>query len=239
MEWRDHGIVLWSRRHGERAYVVDVLCRDHGRHSGLIRESKRLGGALQPGTDVELDWKARLENHLGRWRIEQARVRAAACLDDAARLSALASATAVTAALLPEREPHPNIHAALTILLDSVEADDHWAPLYVRYELGLLTDLGFGLDLAACALTGTQDDLAYVSPKTGRAVNRAAAGAWADKLLRLPEFLLGRQGAPIGPDDISAGLALCGHFLERHIAPTIWARAADARNRLTGRLQGL
>ena len=239
MEWHDHGIVLAQRRHGERAFLVDVLTQGHGVHGGLIREAKTLGGALEPGSDLSVTWRARLADHLGTWRIETARVRAAQCLDDPARLAALTSATAVTLALLPEREPHPAIHAALTVLLDAVEADAHWAALYVRYELGLLSDLGFGLDLSQCALTGAVDDLAWVSPRTGRAVSRAAGAPWALKLLPVPGFLRGEVGHGVNPVDLSQGLALTGHFLARHAPARAWERVVEVRGRLTQRLQPL
>jgi DNA repair protein RecO (recombination protein O) len=238
MEWRDRGIVLSARRHGERAMVVDVLTENHGRHTGLTRDGK-LGGALQPGSDLSLRWRARLENHLGNWAIESAKVRAASLFDDPGRLAALAAACAVTQALLPEREQHPAIFAALNVLLEAIEADNHWAPLYIRYELGVLSDVGFGLDLSRCAVTETDEDLIYVSPKTGRAVSREAGAPYADRLLVLPSFLTVRGVNAVDEGDLVAGLALTGHFLARHMPPEAWARVGEARGRLTRRLQTL
>ncbi len=239
MEWRDRGIVLNARRHGERSMVVDILTQQHGRHGGLARDSARLGGALQPGSDLGVHWRARLADHLGHWTIESSHVRAAGLLDDAVRLAALSAACSVCLALLPEREPHPQIFAALVVLLDAIEADQHWAALYVRFELGLLSDLGFGLDLSRCAVTHGNDDLVYVSPKTGRAVSREAGRPYADRLLPLPGFLTGRAGAMAEMRDILDGLILTGHFLERHMAAAAWGRVLDARGRLTTRLQTL
>jgi DNA repair protein RecO (recombination protein O) len=239
MEWSDRGIVLAARRHGERAMVVDILTQNHGRHGGLTRDSARLGGGLQSGSDVGVTWRARLADHLGNWTIDATKVRAAMLLDDPARLAGLSSACAVCLALLPEREPHPQVYAALGILLDSIVTDQHWAALYVRFELGLLGDLGFGLDLSRCAVTHGNDDLVWVSPKTGRAVSREAGLPYADRLLALPGFLTGRAGATAETKDLLDGLHLTGHFLERHMPPQAWTRVEDARGRLTMRLQAL
>jgi len=239
LEWRDHGIVLAARRHGERSFVVDVLTQDHGRHAGLIRESGKNAALVQPGTDVQAQWRARLADHMGHWTLESIKVRAAGCLDDPLRLAGLAAATAVTQAFLAERQPHPQIFAALTILLDAISADGFWPALYVRYELGLLSELGFGLDLSQCALSEVTEDLAYVSPRTGRAVSRDAGAPWADKLLNLPGFLTGRAGFEADRGAIFDGLALTGHFLERHMPDLARARIEEVRGRLTQRLQQL
>jgi DNA repair protein RecO (recombination protein O) len=239
LEWRDHGIVLAARRHGERSFVVDILTKDHGRHAGLIRESGKNAARVQPGTDVQAQWRARLSDHMGHWTLESIKVRAAGCLDDPMRLAGLAAATAVTQAFLPERQPHPQIFAALTILLDAILEDTFWPALYVRYELGLLSELGFGLDLSQCALSDVTGDLAYVSPRTGRAVSREAGAPWADKLLNLPGFLTGRAGFDADRGAIMDGLALTGHFLERHMPDLARARIEEVRGRLTQRLQQL
>lgn len=236
MEWRDRGIVLSARHHGEGGFVVDVLTEAHGRHGGLLRGAKAWRAALEPGSDVTLSWRARLADHLGAWTIEHARVRAALCLDDPARLAGLSAATLVTATLLPEREPHPNVHAALSVLLDAIVETDHWPALQVRYELGLLGDLGFGLDLARCAVTGGNEDLTHVSPRTGRAVSRAAAAPWAERLLPLPPFLIGVPG-PVTNAQILEGFALTGHFLEAHAPQPARDRLIDARGRLIDRLK--
>jgi DNA repair protein RecO (recombination protein O) len=172
---------------------------------------------LQPGNEVHAVWRARLTEHLGSYAIEPLRQRAAALLDEPARLAGLAAACALVEAAVPEREPHPALHAGLLALLDSLAGSEAWAAVYVRFEMGLLQELGFGLDLDRCAVTGTAENLAFVSPRTGRAVSREAAGPWREKLLALPPFLLGTQAGGLGRDDVVHGLALTGHFLERHV----------------------
>ncbi len=231
--------MLTARRHGEHALLVDVLTQDHGRHSGLIRESSKTAALVQPGTDVQAIWRARLADHMGHWTLESTKVRAAGCLDDPLRLAGLAAATAVTQAFLAERQPHPQIFAALRVLLDAILADMVWPALYVRYELGLLSELGFGLDLSQCALSDVTEDLIYVSPRTGRAVSRAAGAPWSDKLFNLPGFLTGRPGFEADRTAILDGLALTGHFLERHMPDFARARIDEVRGRLTQRLQQL
>lgn len=232
MEWRDRGIVLAARRHGESGHLLDVLTEQHGRHGGWLRGTRGFGGALEPGSDLDLVWRARLPEHLGHWTIHDSRVRAAACLDDPRRLAALRAATALCLAMLPEREPHAAIHAALSVLLDAVVAELEWPPLYVRFELGVLQDLGFGLDLTQCALTGAKEDLGYVSPKSGRAVTREAGAAWRDRLLELPAFLTGGDIHAATGKDLRNGLALTGHFLERHAHGTNRDRLIAARHQL-------
>jgi DNA repair protein RecO (recombination protein O) len=218
MEWHDEGLVLGVRRHGETSALVDVLTREHGRHPGLVRagRSRRLRPVLQAGNQVALTWRARLEDHLGTFTIEPVSMRVAALIDDPGKLAALSSLTALCR-LLPEREPHARLHEAATIVLAALEEGDHWPALMVRWEMGLLDELGFGLDLSRCASTGAQDDLSYVSPRSARAVSAQAGKAWYDRLLRLPGFLLGRQAGTTEPADIADGFALTGHFLMRHI----------------------
>src|ERR1700754_4161361 len=198
MEWNDDAIVLSSRAHGENGAILDLLTRDHGRHAGLVRggASRRVKPALQPGNSVHVHWRARLEEHLGSFTCELARARAGELMDSRDGLAGLNAFTAVTSAAMPEREAHASVFAVGEILLDAMMTADaaHWLPLYVRWEAGLLDALGFGLDLSECAATGAKDDLAYVSPKTGRAVSRDAAGIYANRLFRLPGFLLGKPG---------------------------------------------
>ena len=234
MHWSDDGIVLSVRRHGETSAVVTLLTRRHGRHAGLVRggAGRRLRGILQPGNEVSAEWRARLAEHLGTFAVEPGRARVAELLDDPARLAALAAACAVTEASLPEREPHPALFDALRVLLDSLADGETWPAVYVRWEMGLLQELGFGLDLSRCAATGDVDDLAYVSPKSGRAVSRAAAEPYKHRLLPLPAFLLGAQtGLPDGTD-VKNGLALTGYFLDRHIFAGRNTTAPPARHRL-------
>ncbi len=251
IEWSDDGIVLSARRHGESAAIVSLLTRDHGRHAGIVLggAGRRGRGVYEPGNRVAATWRARLSEHLGHYACELAESRAAALLDDALRLAALTSATAILDVALPEREPHERLFDSLDGLvaqLCDVSAGTSWPARYVRFELDLLTDLGFGLDLTRCAATGRSDDLAYVSPKTGRAVSTAAAEPYRDRLLSLPAFL--RNGAtssrPVPNADILAGLTLTGFFLDRHVlshgAPETVGKVVlpAARERLLSRLKG-
>jgi DNA repair protein RecO (recombination protein O) len=223
IEWSDRGIVLSARPHGEGSAVVSLLTAAHGRHAGLVRGATgpKGRGVFQPGNSVAATWRARLAEHLGTWSCELDTGYAAAVLDDPLRLAGLAAVCAVADATLPEREPHPALHDALEALLQVMTQDalgDAWIAVFVRWELGLLAELGYGLDLSTCAATGANDDLAYVSPRSGRAVSLAAGEPYRDKLLPLPRFLVGEAGSRGGgdADDLLAGLTLTGFFLDRH-----------------------
>jgi DNA repair protein RecO (recombination protein O) len=237
MEWCDDGIVLNLRAHGETSGILETLTRDHGRHLGLVRggASSKGRAMLQPGNRVKLTWRARLSEHLGIFTVELAHARAADIFEQRAALSGLNALAAIAAAALPEREPHEAAYDGADALLDAIAAHDFadWAPLFVRWEIGLLNELGFGLDLARCAATGTADDLPYVSPRTGRAVSRAAGEPYRDRLLRLPPFLLGRQAGDALASDLLAGLQLTAHFLEQWVLMPHNKAVPDARTRLT------
>ena len=239
MEWSDTGIVLSARRHGENAAVVSLLTEHHGRHAGLVHgaRGRRARGLYQPGNALTARWQARLAEHLGRYTCELVRARASLVLDDPPRLAALAAVCALVEATLPERLPYPQVYGATGRLLDSLEASGRWAEAVVRWELALLAELGFGLDLSACAATGTVDDLAYVSPRSGRAVSQEAAEPYADKLFPLPPFLL-RSGSDAAPTaaDIVAGLRLTGWFFEKHVFTGQGGRMPAARERFIDRL---
>ncbi len=230
MDWSDEGMVIAARRHGESAAVVTLLTRGHGRHLGLARggSGRRGRGLYQPGNVVAATWRARLAEHLGTWSCEPVQAGAAALLDRAGGLSALAAACALVDAALPEREPHATLYEA-TVALVGALAEPDWAESYVRWELGLLAELGFGLDLASCAATGANDGLAYVSPRTGRAVSAAAGEPWRDRLLALPAFLT--AGGRPGPGDVAAGLDLTGFFLARCIFAPDGRELPPARTR--------
>ncbi len=219
MDWRDKGIVLAVRHHGETSAIVSLLTLAHGRHAGLVRggAGRRLRGVLQAGNEVQASWRGRLEEHLGTYTIEPLRARAALIMDDRARLAALSALCAVTETALAEREPHAPLYHALLSALDAVEALNAWAAVYVRYELGLLREMGFGLDLSRCAATGTTDDLRYVSPNSATAVSRQAGAAYRERLLPLPAFLLGGESGSLSVADIRDGLRLTGYFLERGV----------------------
>ncbi|MDA0998647.1 MAG: DNA repair protein RecO [Proteobacteria bacterium] len=218
MDWQDDGIVLSSRKHGETSAVVTLLTRAHGRHAGLVRGGggKRLSGTLQPGNAVRASWRARLAEQLGTLTVEAGKPFAAMALSDPRRLAALSSACALVEATLPEREPHAALHDSLMVLLSTLDDDSVWPSLYVRWELGLLSELGFGLDLTVCAATGVTTELTHVSPKSGRAVSAAAAKPYKERLLALPAFLLD-SGLAGNDEAIAKGLGLTGYFLERHV----------------------
>ena len=235
MEWRDRGIVLSARAHGESGLVVQLLTESHGRHAGLVRAGSGPArrGLYQPGNIVAAAWRARLAEHLGHFTCEPMRATAALYLDDPPRLAALASACAVLEAALPERQAYPAIYAGAVALIDALSWP-YWAAAYVRWEVGLLAALGYGLDLSQCAATGAQAGLAYVSPKTGRAVSAEAAGPYRDRLLPLPAFLVG-AGDPDRPA-VAAGLELTAFFLERHVFAALEHPLPAARRRLADSL---
>lgn len=232
MEWRDEGVLLAVRPHGEAAAIIEVFTAGHGRHAGVVRggASRRMAPLLQPGAQLDLVWRARLEDHIGAFTAEPLRSRAA-ILSDRRALAALNATCALLRLALPEREPHPGLWADTVALLDAVDQGGDWPLRYLRWEVRLLEDLGFGLDLSACAVTGATRGLRYVSPRTGRAVSDAGAGDWADRLLPLPACMTG--DAPPAAGDIAQGLALTGHFLLRELAPLLSGRPLpDARARL-------
>jgi len=234
MEWRDQGAVLAVRRHGETAAIIEVFTAAHGRHAGVVRggASRKVAPVLQPGAQLDLTWRARLEDHLGHFTVEPLQSRSA-ILSDRAALSALNAVCALLSHALPERDAHPALYPATIALLDALEGAD-WQLAYLRWELLLLEDLGFGLDLARCAVTGQTGDLAFVSPRTGRAVSRAGAGTWADRLLPLPPCLTGGDVTPAG---LLQGLGLTGHFLTRELGSVPGTRPLpEARARLVGLL---
>lgn len=230
MEWRDQGALLAVRRHGESAAIIEVFTATHGRHAGVVRggASRKVAPILQPGAQLDVTWRARLDEHLGHFTVEPLRTRTA-ILSDRAALSALNAICALLSHALPEREAHPGLYPVTIALLDALEQGD-WQAGYLHWEMLLLEDLGFGLDLSACAVTGATDDLAFVSPRTGRAVSRAGAGAWTDRLLPLPACL---TGGPVTPAGLVQGLHLTGHFLTRELATAPGARPLpEARSRL-------
>lgn len=228
MEWRDQGALLNVRRHGETSAIIEVFTAEHGRHSGVVRggTSRKIAPILQPGAQLDVTWRARLEDHLGSYTVEPVQSRAAAVMGDRLALAGLNAITALLAFCLPEREAHPLLYRRTLTLLDMLGHSEAWPLAYLRWELALLDEMGFGLDLTVCAVTGEIDDLAYVSPRTGRAVSVAGAGAWAEKLLPLPASLLGHgEGDPAG---IREGLVTTGFFLSKWLAPELGERPLPA-----------
>ncbi len=221
MEWRDQGVLLAVRKHGENSAIIEVFTAEHGRHAGVVRgaSSRKMTPVLQPGAQLDVTWRARLADHLGSYTVEPLRSRAAAVMADRLTLSALNSICALLAFALPEREAHPALYQRSVTLFDLLGNTEGWPLAYLRWELALLEDLGFGLDLRRCAVNGSRDDLAYVSPKSGRAVSAEGAGEWADRLLPLPLCLLGQGPAP--NSEIVDGLRLTGHFLTHWLAHSL------------------
>ena len=238
MEWQDEGLVLSARAHGETDVILSALTFEHGRHLGLVKggQGRRARPLLQPGNRLGLLWKARLAEHLGHYAAEPMQLFGSRMLDDPLRLAALASATALLDQGLAEREPHPRLYAGLLTLLEAMPADPRWRETYVRFELLLLQELGFSLDLDACAVSGATTGLAYVSPRTGRAVSQDAAGELAPRLLPLPPFLLADE--PATADDIAQGLRLAGHFLAKHLLGPAERALPAARERFAALQRG-
>lgn len=218
MEWEDEAFVLSARSHGETGAIVDLLTASHGRYAAHVAgaASRRMKPFLQAGARVNVIYRARSADQLGAAILEPEGEGPSALFDDPLALSGLASAAAVAAAALPEREPHPGAFFAFEALSAALAHPAIWPAVYVRFEAGLLQDLGFGLDLSRCAVSGSLDDLIYVSPRTGRAVSRDAGEAYKDRLLILPPFMLSAQGG-LADGDVLNGLALTGHFLEQFL----------------------
>jgi DNA repair protein RecO (recombination protein O) len=217
MQWSERGVILGVRKHGESSVIVELMTRAHGRHAGVVRSgrSKTMQPVLQPGNEVLVTWRARLEEHLGVFSAEPLTLRTHLLMSDARALHGVNWLTALLR-LLPERDPHAKIYDMATALLSDL--NDPRAPkFFARFELALLAELGFGLDLERCAATGATHDLIYVSPKTGRAVSREAGAPWAERLLALPSFLHDGQKTPATPEDIRAALRLTGFFLDRDL----------------------
>lgn len=218
MDFQDDAFVLSARAHGDTGVVAELLTQTHGRRAAYVAggASRRMRPFLQPGARVVAEYRARTSEHLGSARLEPVGEGPAALFDDPLALTGLSAAAAVAQGALPEREPHPGAFLAFEALMGAFAFPDIWPAVFVRFEAGLLEDLGFGLDLSKCTVTGDVDDLMWVSPRTGRAVSRSAGAPYADKLLKLPPFMLGAQ-AGLGSGDVKAGLDLTGHFLEAFV----------------------
>ncbi|HET9936724.1 MAG TPA: DNA repair protein RecO [Methyloceanibacter sp.] len=236
MDWIDEGIFLGAKPLGEANAVAELFTLGHGRHLGLVRggRSRRLRPLLQPGNLLRVTWRARLSEHLGGFNVEMIEAHAARALDDAAALAAIGSLAGL-ARLLPERDPHPQLYADALHVIGAFDAPRLWPALLVRWELLLLQELGFGLDLSECAATGGDSDLVYVSPRSGRAVSREAGQPYDAKLLKLPAFLRDDDAAS-GESDLLSGFALTGYFLERDVLAPHGLAMPETRERLIGLL---
>ena len=233
MEWRDQGILLSTRQHGESSVIIDVLTPSLGRHSGIVRggKSRKIAPFLQPGSLLDLIWKARLLDHIGIFNVELIRSRTGMVMSDRRALNGLGAVTAMLLAFLPEREANEPLFYATEHLLDLLEHPGVWPKAYLRWEVVFLDILGFGLDLSACAVTGQTHDLVFISPKTGRAVSRNGAGKWADQLLPLLPVMLGKNAE--NEEDIVRALEVCGYFFENHVCRSLGLKQLPmARSRL-------
>lgn len=230
MEWRDEGIILGQRRHGETSVILEVMTRAHGRHMGLVRggRSRTRQPVLQPGNRVDLLWRARLDEHLGTFQAEALEMNAARLMESAVAVYGL-QVMAAHLRLLPERDAHGALYETLGVMIAHLDDADVAGELLARFELLVLEELGFGLDLSCCAATGSLEDLVYVSPKSGRAVSRAAGSPWHDKMLALPSFLHRSSGEHGDASALEAAFRLTGFFLTRHVYEPRGVREPDAR----------
>ena len=217
MEWTDAGIVLGVRRHGESSSIVELLTRERGRYLGLVRggAGRRIAPLLQAGNTLHATWRGRLEHQLGYFKLEPVRLRADAMMQTPHGSFGVTHLTSLLR-LLPERDPHPGLFSATDAILDAFDAPAHAGELMARLEMAVLAELGFGLDLSRCAATGGNNDLAFVSPKTGRAVSRSAGEPYADKLFLLPTFLIGDM-VPPALEDMEEALRMTGYFLTTRV----------------------
>jgi len=237
IEWRDEGALLCVRKYGESAAIIEVFTPGYGLCAGVVRggASRKMAPILQSGAQLDVTWKARLEEHLGSYTVEPIRSRAAVVLGDPLALAGMTSALGLLSFTLPERQVMPDLYTQSVMLLDLICTTEAWPLAYLRWEVTLLEALGFGLDLHQCAVTGQTHDLAFVSPKTGRAVARHAAGQWKTRLLPLAACMVG--DGPSEDADIAEGLRTTGHFLEKWVAPSLGDRPLpEARRRFVERL---
>ncbi len=233
IEWRDDAALLATRPFGETSVIIEVFSAAHGRHAGVVRggTSRKVAPILQPGAQLSVTWKARLDSHLGSFSIEPVRSRAAAAMGDRLALAGLNAVCGLLVMVLPEREAHRGLYDRTVALLDLLGQSDLWPLAYLRWEQVLLDEMGFGLDLSACAVHGVDTDLTYVSPKSGRAVSRDGAGAWADRMLPLPAVLAGEGDA--GNAEIVTALGTTGYFIEHRLIKSLGDRPMpEARARL-------
>lgn len=242
ISWRDDAAILAMRPFGESSAIIEVFSASHGRHAGVVRggASRKIAPLIQPGAQVMVTWTARLDDHLGSFTVEPVRSRNAAAMADRLSLAGLNAVCALLLMVLPERESHPLLYQRSIALLDLLGQRAVWPLAYLRWELALLEEMGFGLDLSACAASGVNGDLAFVSPRSGRAVSRDAAGVWADRLLPLPPVLAGKGDA--SGAEIAKALGTTGFFIENRLIkglgdrpmPAARARLIDAIMRVDG-----
>lgn len=231
--WTDEAALLATRPFGETSVIIEVFSEVHGRHAGVVRggTSRKVAPMLQPGAQLSVTWKARLDEHLGGFTVEPIRSRAAAAMGDRLSLAGLNAVCSLLTMVLPEREAQPHLYARTINLLDLLGQSDIWPLAYLRWEQALLEETGFGMDLSACAVRGVNEDLAFISPRSGKAVSREGAGEWADRLLLLPPVLAGK-GDATGAEIVKA-LATTGYFIEHRLIKSLGDRPMPAaRTRL-------
>ncbi len=230
MEWRDQGIVLGTRKHGETSVILEVMTHAHGRHLGMVRggRAKRLQPVLQAGNRLDVIWRARLDEHLGTFQVEPLELHAARLFDSACAVFGLQT-LAAHLRLLPERDPHAGLYETLMLLIEHLDEPASAGELIVRFELLVLEELGFGLDLSRCAATGRREDLVYVSPRSGRAVSRSAGAPWADRMLALPAFLHHGSGLRADAATVEDAFRLTAFFFARHVYEPRGIEAPEAR----------
>lgn len=218
MEWVDEGIILGVRKHAETSAIVEVMTRHHGRHLGLVRggRSRRMQPVLQTGNSIDIVWRARLDEHLGSFQVEPVKMRAAQLMENAIGVNGIQALAAILR-FLPERDPHENLYEILEVMIDNLEVPADAGELFVRFELTVLDELGFGLDLDTCAATGTKSELIYISPKSGRAVSAQAGEPWKDKLFSYPEFLQTEKRIAATEVSLVPALEMTNFFFDRHI----------------------
>lgn len=228
IEWRDQGALLSAREHGETSVIIEVFTPEHGRTLGVVRGgiSRKLAPHLQPGNQIDVTWKARLEDHLGAFTVEPQRSRATQAMGDRLSLAGLQAVTTLLSLCLPEREAHPALYDRTIRLLDLLGQPDLWPLAYLQWEMAFLEEMGFGLDLSACAVRGTNENLCYISPKSGRAVSEQGAGKWASRMLPLVPVMAG-QGEATGPE-IARALGTTGYFVEHRLLASLGDKAMPA-----------
>ena len=236
MEWVDDAIVLGTRHFGEGKLVAEVFSREHGRYGGVVHVGRKSQPILQAGNVVHAGWKARLSEQLGFYSpLELIEPHATRLLDDPIALAGLSSAVTLIRSATPERQAYPQLYDALIVLIEAMPHHEIWPAIYARFELGLLSAMGYGLDLSRCAVTGQTESLAWVSPRTGRAATYDAGAPHAKLLLRLPPFLVDAE-AELKQGDVADAFALAGYFLERRVFDQRGENLPETRRRLIERL---
>jgi len=240
MQWEDEALILGGRRFGEGGLILDVLTKTRGRRAGLVHggASRKRRAQLEAGNTLTISWQARLEEQLGTYTVAEATTeRATHLMDEADALAAISAITTILRSAVDEGDAAGSqLYEATTLLLDLLDQPEVWPALYVRWEIGLLQSIGFGLDFSSCAITGDNDGLTHVSPKTGRAVKGSEAEDYIDRLFTLPQYLID-PSAPVTPQDVGAGLIITGHFLERRLYNVINKPPPEQRDLLLRRME--